>query len=203
MTHPIPTLVGQYVRLEPIRIEHVRELYAAANEDRSMYSFTTVPQSLEEVEVYVAALLDLWEAGEAVPFVQIDVADDRVVGVTRYLTIRQRPGDSTPYALEIGGTWLSASAQRSAINTNAKLLLLGHAFDTLGAERVDLKTDARNARSRAAIERLGAHLDGVLRRWQPSQVPGEGRALRDSAMYSILAEEWTRVRERLEALLAS
>ncbi len=96
--------------------------------------------------------------------------------------------------MEIGGTWLAASAQRTGINVEAKLLLLAHAFDEWGTARVDLKTDARNAKARAAIEGLGARLDGVLRSWQPSQAPGEADRLRDSAMYSILAAEWPAAR---------
>jgi len=96
---------------------------------------------------------------------------------------------------------LAAPAQRTGVNTAAKRLLLGHAFDTLGAQRVELRTDARNARSHAAILRIGAQFEGVLRAWQPSFVPGEETMLRDSAMFSILAAEWPRVRAHLDALL--
>lgn len=106
-----------------------------------------------------------------------------------------------PFAVEVGGTWLAASAQRTAVNTEAKLLLLAHAFDTWGVVRVDLKTDARNERSRAAIERLGARFEGVLRRWQPSQVAGEEDGYRDSAIYSVLDTEWPSVRANLAARL--
>ena len=101
--------------------------------------------------------------------------------------------------MEIGGTWLAASAQRTGANTDAKLLMLTHAFDVWDVQRLDLKTDARNARSRAAIERLGAQLDGVMRNWQPSYVPGEGGLPRDTALYSIIPSEWPAIRDRLQA----
>jgi RimJ/RimL family protein N-acetyltransferase len=105
--------------------------------------------------------------------------------------------ESPPYAVEIGGTWLAASAQRTGINTEAKLLLLDYAFSVLGVGRVDLKTDARNDRSRNAMARIGGTFEGVLRNWQPSLVPGEEGRLRDSALYSILDTEWPDVHERL------
>ena len=129
------------------------------------------------------------------------MADERVVGCTRFLTIRRRSRDSAPFAVEIGGTWLSASAQRTGVNVEAKLLLLAHAFDAWGVGRVDFKTDARNAPSRAAIAALGATFEGVLRNWQPSHVPGEEALLRDSAMYAVTDADWPAVRARLEARL--
>ena len=103
------------------------------------------------------------------------------------------------YAVEIGWTWLAASAQRTGINAEAKLLLLTHAFDTLRLARVDWKTDARNERSRQAIERLGARFEGVLRGWSPSHAPGEEGRLRDSAMFSVTAAEWPDVKAHLAA----
>jgi RimJ/RimL family protein N-acetyltransferase len=125
----------------------------------------------------------------------------RTVGATRYLTIRFRPGERTPFAVEIGGTWLAASAQRTAINSEAKLLLMSYAFDEWGVARVDLKTDARNERSRAAMARIGATFEGVLRQWQPSQVVGEETLLRSSAMFSVLDSEWPVVRQSLKSRL--
>ncbi len=199
--HPIPTLNGGFVRLEPMALRHVDGLFNAANEDRSSYGFTAVPSSREEVTTYVTDLLDLWERGEGMPFVQVDVESDRPVGATRYLTIRRRTPSASPYAVEIGGTWLAASAQRSALNTEAKLLLLEYAFTTSRVGRVDLKTDARNEQSRNAIARIGASFEGVLRHWQPSMAEGEEGKLRDSAMFSIIDTEWPMVRERLTSLL--
>jgi RimJ/RimL family protein N-acetyltransferase len=193
----VPTLTGRYVRLEPLTIVHVDALVEAASEDRATYGYTAVLSNHDDADSYVEWMTSMWESGEAVPFAQVDVARNRVVGTTRYLTIRRVDELSLPYAVEIGGTWLSASAQRTAINTNAKFLLLDYAFTTWGVSRVDLKTDARNERSRAAIERIGATLDGVLRHWQPSQAPGEEGLFRDSAMYSITDDEWPVLRERL------
>ena len=118
------------------------------------------------------------------------------------MTIRSTGAAVTPYAVEIGGTWLAKSAQRSGVNTEAKLLLLDYAFTTWRVGRVDLKTDARNERSRNAIARIGATFEGVLRHWQPSMVEGETGTLRDSAMFSITDDEWPSVRERLTSLLA-
>jgi len=181
---------------------HVDGLLEAASEDRSTYALTFVPASYEEVVAYVTELLDLWEKGEGLPFVQIDVESDRLVGATRFLTIRRLSPTAIPYAVEIGGTWLAASAQRTAFNTEAKLLLLEHAFATWHVGRVDLKTDARNERSRNAIARLGATFEGVLRHWQPSSAEGEAGKFRDSAMFSVTDEEWPSVRERLSSLLA-
>ena len=136
------------------------------------------------------------------PFATVRVADGRVVGSTRFLNLRSwgRPGSSGgPDVAEVGATWLAASVQRSAVNTEAKLLQLTHAFDGWRVERLELKTDARNQRSRAAIERLGAQFEGVLRAYQPA---ADHPGARDTAMYSILRAEWPGVRAVLEARLA-
>ncbi len=126
----------------------------------------------------------------------------RAVGCTAYWDPRYWPGRDDLRAIEIGFTWLGASAQGSGINTEAKLLLMSHAFGRLRVARVDLKTDARNARSRRAIEALGATFEGVLRNWSMSWAPGEEGLLRDSAIYSVIAPEWDTVRSRLAARLA-
>ncbi|MGC2176488.1 MAG: GNAT family protein [Acidimicrobiales bacterium] len=200
-SYPIPTLKGNLVRLEPLTLEHVDGLLEAANEDRSSYGMTSVPDDRDGTEGFIQDMLRMWEAGEVIPFAQIDVASNRPVGVTRLMTIRSLRHVATPYAVEIGGTWLAKSAQRSGINTEAKLLLLDYAFETWHVGRVDLKTDARNDRSRDAILRIGASFEGVLRHWQPSLVEGEEGTLRDSAMFSIVDEQWPSVRERLCSLL--
>ncbi len=199
----VPALAGHGVRLEPLTPAHVDGLAAAAAGDRSTYGFTTVPGDRAGMAAYVDDLLRARDAGETIPFAQVAVTTGRPVGVTRFLTIRVAPGDTTPYAVEVGGTWLAADAQRTAINPETKLLLLAHAFETWHVGRLDLKTDARNARSRAAIEGIGATFEGVLRGWQPSQVPGEEGLLRDTAMYSVLASEWPGVRDRLGERLAA
>lgn len=199
MGHPFTdvTLVGRYVRLEPMGLHHVDGLVAAAAEDRSTYGLTLVPDGPEATREYVEHLVGLRERGEDVPFTTCDVATGRVVGSTSFLTLRWFFGREFPDAVEIGRTWLAGSVQRTVVNTEAKLLMLTHAFGTWDVVRVDLKTDERNARSRAAIERLGAHLDGIVRNWQPSFVPGEEGRPRNSALYSIVPEEWPAVRQRL------
>jgi len=196
------SLLGDVVRLNPLARDHVEGLLAAALEDRSSYSFTKVPDSHEAMAEYVAGLLEDQRLGFTLPFVQVSVATKRVVGTTRYLNIRWSDAGEL-YALEIGGTWLSASAQRTGINTEAKLLLLDHAFTTLGVRRVEIRTDERNERSRAAIARLGASFEGVLRRVQPSLALGEDGQYRNSAIYSVIDDEWPRVREHLESLRRS
>jgi RimJ/RimL family protein N-acetyltransferase len=194
-------LVGSFVRLEPLSLDHVDRLVAAAGEDRSTYGFTVVPQGRDGVTTHVESLLRDHEAGLVVPFAQVDASGDLVVGMTRYLTIRARPGEDVPFAVEIGGTWLAASAQRSAINTESKFLLLRQAFEVWRVARVDFKTDSRNERSRAAITRLGAKFEGVLRHWQPSQVIGEEESYRDTAMFSVLDHEWAAVSLELTGMI--
>ena len=199
----MPPLSGRLVRLDPLDLGHVDALTAASGEDDATYGFTTVPRTRAVMRDHTEVLLTERDAGEAVPFAQVRVADGRPVGMTRFLLMRWIPGATTPYAVEIGGTWLAAGAQRTGINREAKLLLLSYAFDAWGVERVDFKTDARNQRSRSAIEALGARYEGVLRRWQPSHVPGEEGRLRDSAMYSITADEWPEVRDGLTGRLVA
>lgn len=198
----VPDLVGVRVRLERLAHRHLDGLVDAAVENRASYGYTTVPDGRDATNEYVAGLLAARAAGETIPFAQVRVADGRVVGVTRYLTLRTRPGEVRPFAVEIGGTWLAASAQRSGINIEAKYLLLTHAFESWMVKRVDFKTDTRNERSRAAIAALGATFEGVLRNWQPSHVAGEETELRDSAMYSVTETEWPAVRTTLRARLA-
>jgi RimJ/RimL family protein N-acetyltransferase len=134
---------------------------------------------------------------------QVDRSTDRAVGATAYWDPRHWPGTDHLYAVEVGFTWLAGSAQGTGINTEAKLLLFAHAFEVWQVARVDLKTDARNARSRAAIEAVGATFEGVLRSWSRSWAPGEDGRLRDSAIFSIIASEWPQCRARLERRLAA
>ncbi len=195
-------LVGRIVRLTPMTLDDVRGLVDAANEDRSTYGFTEVPTDRTAMAAHVEQLLERRATGSAVPFVTRDAATGRVLGASRFLWLRSYFGRAFPDAVEIGGTWLAASAQRTGVNTEAKLLMLTHAFEVWGVARVDLKTDARNARSRAAIERIGAQLDGVVRNWQPSLVPGEEGTSRDSALYSIIPSEWPSIRSQLQERLA-
>lgn len=195
---PAGPFEGRLVRLEPLVDAHVDDLVVAAGEDRDGFRFTAVPDGPAATADYVEALRRAAARGETAPFAVRRRADGRVVGVTRYLSFRRQPAARAPWAVEIGGTWLARSAWGSGLNPEAKLLLLGHAFEAWEVDRVDFKTDARNQRSRQALLGIGARFEGVLRRWQPSLVAGEEGTRRDSAMYSVLADEWPDVRARLE-----
>ncbi len=170
------TLEGRVTRLTPLALADVDGLVAAANEDRSTYGYTNVPADRASMTVAVETLLTARDRGHDVPFVTRTAVDDRIVGATRFLWLRHYFGRPEPDAVEIGGTWLAASAQRTAVNTEAKLLMLTHAFEAWAVQRVDLKTDTRNERSRAAIERIGARLDGVRPRVAAVTRPGRGGA---------------------------
>jgi RimJ/RimL family protein N-acetyltransferase len=194
-------LRGRHVELVPLAAEHAAELLAAATVDRSSYGFTEVPGDADHTDRYIANLLAKAAGGTDMPFAQRRVADGRIVGCTRYLEIRRWRGRPEPDEVEIGGTWLGAEAQRTAINTEAKYLLLSHAFETIGVWRVAICTDARNERSRTAILRIGATFEGVLRNHRmryntPRPEP------RDSAVYSITDDEWPAVKQLLEQRLA-
>jgi N-acetyltransferase len=194
----VPVLRGSVVRLEPLRHSHVPDLMLAAEEDRSEYGYTIVPRAAE-TEQYVA---DQLTREGLTPFAQVRIRDDMAVGCTSFCNPRTWPDSEDLFAIEIGWTWLAASAQRTGVNAEAKLLLLDYAFGTLEVARVDLKTDARNQRSRQAIERLGARFEGVLRNWSPSRVPSEEGKLRDCAMFSVTAAEWPSVRPTLANRIA-
>ncbi|MCD7445249.1 GNAT family N-acetyltransferase [Streptomyces lincolnensis] len=196
-----PVLEGELVRLEPLDRRHVPDLAAAAEEDRATYAFTWVPRA-DEVEEYVDAQLARAATGRLAPYAQISAATGRAVGATSYWEPRCWLADDRLDAVEIGFTWLARSAQGTGINAEAKLLLLANAFEKWGVSRVDLKTDARNERSRAAIQNIGARFEGVLRNWSRSSAPGERDRLRDSAIFSITAEEWPERRARLEERVA-
>jgi RimJ/RimL family protein N-acetyltransferase len=197
----VPVLHGSLVRLEPLTMSHASDLARAVEEDRSSYGFTLVPRA-SEVEAYLAAQFAR-ESNGLTPFAQVRARDGAAVGCTAFWDPRTWPGRQDLRAVEVGWTWLAASAQGAGINAEAKFLLFTYAFETLGVARVDLKTDARNERSRRAIERLGARFEGVLRSWSPSWAPGEAGMLRDSAMFSVVAAEWPTVKSTLNARLAN
>jgi RimJ/RimL family protein N-acetyltransferase len=197
---PQPTLQGSHVRLLPLSLAHLDALVAVASGPRDTYRLTIVPEGPEAMRTYVQTALALRDAGAAVPFATVRLADGRVVGSTRFANFEYwawpsgaRSPPEPPDAVEIGWTWLAADAQRTAINTEAKLLMLGHAFEEWRVRRVNLRTDSRNLRSRAAIERLGAKLDGILR----AHIPASDGGVRDTATYSLLAAEWPEAKERL------
>ncbi|KOU67237.1 acetyltransferase [Streptomyces sp. MMG1533] len=196
-----PVLEGALVRLEPLEHRHAAELAVAAEENRGTYEFTWVPRA-GEVEDYVTAQLARAATGRLAPYAQISLLTGRAVGATAYWEPRCWLTDDRLDAVEVGFTWLAASAQGTGINAEAKLLLFRHAFEKWGVSRVDLKTDARNDRSRAAIQSVGARFEGVLRSWSRSWAPGEDGLLRDSAIFSITAAEWLECRGRLEERVA-
>jgi len=205
------TLEGAHVRLEPLSLDHVDGLLAAATGDRSSFGYTVVPDDRASVTGYVVQALASAASGGQVPFATVSLALGRVVGSTRFYELE--PWDWTGVApgaervpavgpvdrAGIGHTWIDLAAQRSPVNTEAKLLMLGHAFDVWGARAVRLQTDARNTRSRAAIARLGCSLDGILR----VDRPASDGSVRDSAIFSILADEWPDARRRLVERLRS
>ncbi|MFC7936908.1 GNAT family N-acetyltransferase [Streptomyces sp. NPDC057387] len=192
-----PVLEGTLVRLEPLDHRHASDLAAAAREDRGTYDFTSVPGP-DEVGAYIDDHLATAATGRLAPYAQVSLATGRAVGATAYWEPRSWRTDDALDAVEVGFTWLARSTQGTGVNAEAKLLLFRHAFEVWGVSRVDLKTDARNRRSRAAIEKTGARFEGVLRNWSRSFVPGEEGRLRDSAIYSITAAEWPGCRARLE-----
>ena len=191
-------LRGGLVRLEPLDHRHAAELAVAAEENRGSYEFTWVPRA-DEVRAYIDAQLGRAATGQLAPYAQVLTATGKAVGVTAYWEPRSWLTDDQLDAVEVGFTWLAGSAQGTGVNAEAKLLLFRHAFEEWGVSRVDLKTDARNDRSRAAIQSVGARFEGVLRNWSRSWAPGEDGRLRDSAIYSITAAEWPECRAGLEA----
>ncbi len=187
------TLQGTQVRLEPLELEHVAGLAAATAGDEEVWRWLpSFPADEADLRTVVAAALAERDAGTRFPFAVLEAGPGRVVGSSSYLDI-----DPVNERIEIGWTWLSRSVWRSAVNTEAKLLLLGYAFDDLGCERVALKTHHQNERSQAAIARLGAVREGTLRH----HVRHRDGTWRDSVYYSILAAEWPAVRDRLRARL--
>jgi RimJ/RimL family protein N-acetyltransferase len=200
-------LAGRHVRLEPLSRTHVPALLAAAREDPSLYRWSTIPQDVMEMAQYVDQAIAWREAGTALPFATVRAADGAVIGSTRFFLMERwawpagHPGAARggPDGCEIGYTWLSAGAVRTVANTEAKLLMLRHAFEVWEAHGVCFHTDVRNERSRAALARIGALFEGVLRahRLASDLTP------RDSARFSIVRAEWPAVKERLQGMLAA
>lgn len=187
------TLAGHGVRLEPLSLEHATALATAVTDGRLWELwFTTVPEP-EQVRGYIQDALAGQDAGHMLPWAVRELGTGEIIGSTRYHDIV-----AAIDRVEIGYTWYARRWQRSHVNTACKLLLMTHAFETLGCGVVGLRTDIQNVRSQAAIEALGAQRDGVLRHHQRRR---DG-SVRDTVMYSILAAEWPEVRRHLEARLA-
>jgi RimJ/RimL family protein N-acetyltransferase len=194
-------LVGTHIRLEPLERRHADGLVAAAGTDPSLYQWSPVPKDKNEAASYIETALSWKQADKAVPFAILRLDDGVVIGSTRFFDLERwswpqghpSHGRALPDACEIGYTWLARPAIRTPVNTEAKMLMLTHAFETWQVLRVCLHTDIRNERSRAAIERIGGKFEGILRahRMAADFIP------RDSARYSILASEWAAVKLRL------
>jgi len=194
-------LQGKYIQLEPLERRHIDGLVAAAAGDPVLYQWSPVPRSGAEAAEYVETALAWRDAGSAVPFAIARANDGIVIGSTRFFNLERwawpaghpSHGRGVPDVCEIGYTWLAHSALRTAANSEAKLLMLTHAFEAWEVLRVCLHTDVRNLRSRAAIERIGGRFEGILRahRMAADFIP------RDSARYSIVAAEWPAVKRKL------
>ena len=209
MTTESRVLTGRHVRLEPLDHRHVDGLAAAAAVDSSLYQWSPVPQNKTEAASYIDTALAWQDAGTAVSFAVVrvnDRVDDGVViGSTRFFNLERwawppghaRHGCQDPDACEIGYTWLTRSAIRTPANTEAKLLMLTHAFEQWQVLRVCFHTDARNQRSRAAIERIGGKFEGILRAHRMAA----DYIARDSYRYSIVAAEWPEVKQNLRQRL--
>ncbi len=187
------TLTGRRVRLEPLGLGHAAELLDAGS-DEAVWRYLPCPAPTKpaEMEAIVDEALRERDVGAQIPFAIVSVAERRAVGSTRYLDIQRENR-----AMEIGWTWIGRPWQRTAVNTEAKLLLLRHAFEDLCALRVQLKTDGRNEQSQAAIERIGARREGTLRR---NRQLWDG-FVRDTIVFSILDSEWPEVEAALAARL--
>ena len=186
------TLSGQHVQLVPLRPEHHNDLVEATCDGELWKLWYTAIPSPEGMATEIQRRLGLQKAGSMLPFAVLN-AHGQAVGMTTYMNI-----DAANRRVEIGSTWYRRSVQRTALNTEAKRLLLAHAFDTLNCIAVEFRTHWFNHASRRGIERLGAKLDGVLRSHQINPHPDAQGALRDTCVYSIVANEWPSVRAHLD-----
>jgi RimJ/RimL family protein N-acetyltransferase len=194
MLHIEPvTLSTDRLTLRPLSLADVPALVVAASDGEIWEKKTTVVPRPEGFETYVQKALELQAASLALPFATVVSEGNRVIGSTRYMNI-----DAANHRVEIGTTWIAGSWQRTFVNTHAKFLMLRHAFEALGCIAVELRTHVRNDQSRAAIERLGAKLDGILRQ---HMIMPDGH-IRDTAVYSIIRDEWPAVKARLERKMA-
>ena len=205
MSQEIFQLAGQHIRLEPLDTHHIEPLAAASSGDPELYRWSFVPRGVDETTQYVNTAISWRDAGTAVPFATVRQSDGVVIGSTRFFDIERFPwpdghdrdGRLRPDVCEIGYTWLADSSIRTGANTEAKLLMLSHAFEVWQVLRICLHTDERNERSRAAIERIGGKFEGILR---AHRLASDVTA-RNSARFSIVASEWPEVKQRLLALL--
>ena len=186
------TLEGRHVRLEPLSQAHHAALSAVGLDEELWRWIPTPVRTPEEMSAYIATAIEEQARGVSLPFALIEKSGHRAIGCTRYGNI-----DRTHHRAEIGWTWVAPAWQRTAVNTEAKYLLLKHAFETLGCIRVELKTDSLNERSRAAILRIGAHEEGTFRN---HMITASGR-IRHTVYFSILDSEWPDVKSSLQSKL--
>ena len=199
-------LTGKHIRLEPLEYSHVEGLVAASATDSSLYQWSPVPRGKVEATSYVDTALASRDAGSAVPFAIVRSDDGVVIGSTRFFNLERwswpkghpRHGRRDPDVCEVGYTWLARSAIRTGANTEAKLLMLTHAFETWQVLGVCFHTDSRNQRSRTALERIGGKFDGILRAHRMAA----DYIARDSVRYSIVAAEWPAVKQQLSQFLS-
>jgi RimJ/RimL family protein N-acetyltransferase len=204
MLDPTLTLHGQHIRLEPLAHHHAEALAALTTPDPALYQWSAVPHTLPATIRYIETALAGRAAGTTQAFAVIRLADNTAIGSTRFFDIENWPWPEShprhnhphPDVAEIGYTWYAPSAVRTPVNTEAKTLLLTHAFETWNILRICLHTDARNARSRAAMERIGARFEGILR----SHRLAADNTPRNSARYSITTAEWPQVKQTLQHL---
>lgn len=189
---PPVTLIGTHVHLVPLQMVHHDDLVEAVRDGQLWNLWYTSIPGPEGMAAEITRRLHLQTQGSMTPFAVMDPASGRAVGMTTYMNI-----DAINRRVEIGSTWYRRSVQRGPLNTEAKRLLLGHAFDTLHCIAVEFRTHFFNHPSRRAIERLGAKLDGILRSHQINTHPLAQNALRDTCVYSILASEWPSVKAHL------
>jgi len=194
---PPVTLTGTHVHLEPLRAEHHNALVQAVQDGQLWLLWYTAIPTPEGMAAEIERRLQLQAQGSMCPFAVIDPANNQAVGMTTFMNI-----DAANRRVEIGSTWYRRSVQRTPLNTEAKRLLLAHAFEQLNCIAVEFRTHFFNHQSRRAIERLGAKLDGVLRSHQINTHPLSAGALRDTCVYSIIAGEWPNVRAHLDFQLS-
>lgn len=185
-------LTGRHVRLEPLSVRHVDDLSAVGLDEELWRWIPTPVRTAEEMRGYVETALEEQAKGAALPFAIVDLRTGKAIGSTRYGNI-----EGAHRRLEIGWTWVAREWQRTAVNTEAKYLLLSHAFEALGCMRVELKTDSLNEKSRAAILRLGAREEGIFRN---HMITASGR-IRHTVYFSILDSEWPAIKARFEEKL--
>ncbi len=186
------TLEGAHVRLEPLSMGHHNGLCKIGLAQELWRWIPTPVRTPEEMSAYIQTALKEQSSGTSLPFAQMEKAGGQIIGSTRYMNI-----DKVHHRVEIGCTWIAPNWQRTAVNTEAKYLMMRHAFESLGCIRVELKTDSLNEKSRAAILRIGAKQEGIFR----NHMITSRERVRHTVYFSVIDSEWTEVKSRLEAAL--